>query len=202
MNYPHSPKKTVEDEYHGIQVADDYRWLEDASDPAVSQWTGEQNRLTRLHLDHIPVRGKLYKRLETLYKATSSDYYAIYHRADRLFAVKWQPPKQQPLLVMLPSADHPESEKVVLDPNELDPSGGTAIDFYVPSLDGRYVALSLSKGGSEEGTLYVYDVESGKPLDDEIPRVNYPTAGGSLAWNAEGSGFYYTRYPRGEERPP
>jgi prolyl oligopeptidase len=202
VNYPKNPKKSAEDEYHGIQVTDDYRWLEDASDPAVSQWTAEQNRFTRAYLDRIPARDDIYSRLEELYKATSSDYYALNYRPVRLFAIKWQPSKQQPLLVTLASADDLDSEKVVLDPNELDPSGSTAIDFFVPSLDGRFVAVSLSKGGSEEGTLYVYDNESGKALEDEIPRVNYPTAGGSVAWNADGTGFYYTRYPRGSERPP
>jgi hypothetical protein len=68
-----------------------------------------------------------------------------------LFAMKFQPPKQQPLLVTLASADDLKSEKVVLDPNVLDAKGTTAIDWFVPSLDGKYVAMSLSKGGSEDG---------------------------------------------------
>jgi len=72
----------------------------------------------------------------------------------------------------------------------------------VPSLDGRFVAVSLSEQGSEEGRLHVVDVATGKELGDVIPRVNYPTAGGSVAWNADATGFYYTRYPRGDERPP
>ena len=62
------------------------------------------------------------------------------------------------------------------------------------------IAVSLSGGGSEEGTLHVYEVETGRELSDFIPRVNYPTGGGSVAWNAEGSGLYYTRYPRAGER--
>ena len=81
------------------------------------------------------------------------------------------------------------------------PSAGTEIDFYVPSLDGKLVAVSLSKGGSESGDVHVYDVASGKETGAPIPRVNGGTAGGSLAWNADGSGFYYTRYPRAGERP-
>jgi len=202
MDYPLSPKQPVADEYHGIPVVDEYRWLEDADDPRVRQWSASQNEFTRAILDRIPVWKAVYNRLHSLYTATSSDYYSLYPCAGRLFAIKWQPPKQQPLLVVLASPDDLASEKTILDPNQLDPSGGTTIDFYVPSLDGRFVAVSLSTGGSEEGTVYVYEVSSGRPLPDEIARVNYPTAGGSLAWNADGSGFYYTRYPRGDERPP
>src|SRR5262249_35010280 len=81
------------------------------------------------------------------------------------------------------------------------PKGTTTIDFYVPSLDGKRVAVSLSEGGSEEGTVYVYETATGKKLSDVIPRVNGGTAGGSVAWDAAGPGLYYTRYPRGNERP-
>jgi prolyl oligopeptidase len=63
------------------------------------------------------------------------------------------------------------------------------------------LAVSLSEGGSEEGTVHVFDVQTGKKLAEVIPRVQYPTAGGSVAWNADGSGFYYTHYPRDNERP-
>src|SRR5262249_29434071 len=90
---------------------------------------------------------------------------------------------------------------VVVDPNTIDKKGKTAIDFYVPSPDGKQVAVVLSEGGSEEGTLYVYETATGKKLDDVIPRVEFPTGGGDVAWKIDGSGLYYTRYPRGDERP-
>src|SRR5437867_4332991 len=110
-------------------------------------------------------------------------------------------PKQQPLLVTLVSADDLKSEKVVLDPNTMDTQGKTTIDWFVPSLDGKRVAVSLSKGGSEDGTLHFYETATGKPLPDTIAHVQYPTAGGSAAWNADGTGVYYTRFPRKGERP-
>jgi prolyl oligopeptidase len=115
--------------------------------------------------------------------------------------MKFQPPKQQPLLVTLASADNLKSEKVVLDPNVLDAKGTTTIDWFVPSLDGKRVAVSLSRGGSEDGTLRFYETATGKALPDTIAHVQYPTAGGSAAWNADGTGVYYTRFPRKGERP-
>jgi prolyl oligopeptidase PreP (S9A serine peptidase family) len=118
-----------------------------------------------------------------------------------LFAMKSQPPKEQPFLIALESPDKPASERIVVDPNRLDSGGTTAIDFHVPSTDGKLVAVSLSEGGSESGDVHIFEVATGKALADVIPRVNGGTAGGSLAWNADGSGFYYTRYPRGAERP-
>ncbi|HEY2760753.1 MAG TPA: prolyl oligopeptidase family serine peptidase, partial [Pirellulales bacterium] len=81
-------------------------------------------------------------------------------------------------------------------------TGKTTIDFFSPSRDGKRVAVSLSSGGTEEGTLYVYEVGTGTKLKDVIPRVNFPTAGGCVSWNRDGTGFYYARLPRPGERPP
>jgi prolyl oligopeptidase len=102
---------------------------------------------------------------------------------------------------VLKSADDTATEQVLIDPGELDKSGATTIDWYVPSLDGQLVAVSLSTGGTESGTVHVYDVLTGKETGDVIPRAHGGTAGGSLAWARDASGFYYTRYPRGNERP-
>ena len=94
----------------------------------------------------------------------------------------------------------PATARVVVDPNTLDPAGTTAIDWFVPSPDGTMLAVSLSERGSEDGSLHIFDVATGKETGEVITRVQYPTGGGSLAWAADGTGFYYTRYP-GPERP-
>ncbi len=182
-------------------MVDDYRWLEDQNDPAVRKWVDEQNRYTRSILDRIPARERVHARLKELYGKTSPDYLDLRYSGGELFALKWQPPKNQRFLVLLGKLDDPSKERSIVDPNKRDARGSTSIDFYVPSLDGRLVAVSLSSGGSEEGTVHVYEVDSGRELSDFVPRVNYPTGGGSVAWNGEGSGFYYTRYPRAGERP-
>jgi prolyl oligopeptidase len=199
--YPETPQRAVSDNYHGVTVTEAYRWLENLDDPEVLAWNAAQNRYSRALLDAAAGRAPIEARLRTLYTATSSEHYGLKTRHGAIFAIKNQPPLAQPLLVLLESADDLASERVLLDPNQLDPSGSTAIDFYVPSLDGRLVAVSLSQHGSEDGTLHVYEVATGRELGDLIPRVTYPTAGGSVAWNANGSGIYYTRYPQGRERP-
>jgi prolyl oligopeptidase len=197
---PATPKKPMVDEYHGVKVTDDYRWLENWDDPAVRAWSDAQNQRTRAYLDGLAVREPIRKWLREVANATSVSYYAIRLPRDVFFAMKVQPPKNQPFLITLKSLDDPGSERVILDPNQFN-SKHTAIDFYVPSLDGRYVAVSLSEGGSEEGTVHVYDVATGKETGDVIPRVNKGTGGGSVTWNTDGSGFFYTRYPAGTERP-
>jgi prolyl oligopeptidase len=201
MNYPETPKQQVVDEYHGLKIPDDYRWLEDTQSPQVRDWIAAQNALTREFLDNLPFREQIYNQIKDWYSQISADYYSLIQKGGKLFAMKFQPPKQQPFLVTLASADDLASEATVLDPAVLDPTGGTAIDFFVPSQNGQYVAVSLSEGGSEQGTVFVYEVQSGERLEDEVPRVNNPTAGGSLAWAANSTGFYYTRYPHAGERP-
>ena len=198
---PATPKRPVVDEYQGVKVTDDYRWLENFSDPQVRAWSDAQNRRARAVLDALPGARAIRARLAELDHSTSADYGELVWRGGRLFALKSQPPRQQPFLVTLPSADQPAAERTVLDPNRLNPKGTTAIDWFVPSLDGRRVAVSLSEGGSENGTVHVYDVDGGRELGDSLPHVNGGTAGGSLCWNRDGTGFWYTRYPRPGERP-
>ena len=200
MKYPETPRKPVTDEYHGIPVEDPYRWLEDSKDPAVREWTDAQNHLMRETLDAVPQKSTLYEQLKKIHGEASAEYYSLQVRPGCIFAMKKQPPLQQPLLVTLASPDDLASENILLDPNQLDPSGGTAIDFYVASLDGKKAAISISKSGSERGDLYIYDVQTCQPLIDVIPRVQIPTGGGSFAWTEDGNGLYYTRYPRRGER--
>lgn len=198
---PTTPKKPVVDEYHGIKVKDDYRWLENWDDPDVRAWSDAQNKYTRAYLDGLAMREPIKKWLRETANGASVSYFSIRLRGDSFFAMKTQPPKNQPFLISLKSLDDPASEHIILDPNQLDSKGTTAIDFYAPSLHGRYVAVSLSEGGSEEGTVHVYDVANGKETGDLIPRVNKGTGGGSVAWIGDETGFFYTRYPADGERP-
>jgi prolyl oligopeptidase len=201
LDYPPTPKQPIKETYHGVTVTDDYRWLEDDASPEVKRWVAEQNAFSRRYLDAIRERPSIAKEVGDLLRTAPVRRYDFHYRGGRLFAMKMQPPKNQPALVALPPSGDVRSEHVIIDLNVLDPSGHTAIDFYVPSYDGKRIIVSLSKNGSEDGTAYVYDVETGKRLADEIPGVNYPTAGGSVEWASDGRGFYYTRYPQGNERP-
>jgi len=198
---PATPKKPVFDTYHGVRVEDDYQWLENWEDPAVRAWSDAENKRARAFLAALPGRQQIRDHLKSWYSKASASYYGLSYRSGTVFASKTQPPKQQPLLVALNRDLALQSERVIVDPNIIDPSGKTSIDFYVPSLDGHLVALSMSEGGSENGTLHVYDARTGAALPDVIPRDNKGTAGGSAAWNADGTGFYYTRYPSPGERP-
>jgi len=199
---PETAIQPVTDVYHGVEVVDNYRWLENGDDPAVVEWQDAQNDYARSVLDGIPCREAVAKRLEELYTGASASYYYPHYCDNELFAMKSDPPQEQPLLVTLASPNDLSSERVILDLNRLDTTGLTSIDFYVPSFDGKFIAVSLSPGGSEIGTVHVYETATGKEIGDVIPLVNGPTAGGDVAWKKDGSGFYYTRYPREGERPP
>src|SRR5260370_17997808 len=147
---------------HGRKPTNNARRGDNGDDPAVRAWRGTQSHRTRAYLDGLAVREPIRKWLREVANATSVTYYAIRLPRDVFFAMKAQPPKNQPFLITLKSLDDPASEHVILDPNQLHSKGPPAIDFYVPSLDGRALALSLSESGSEEGTVHVYDVATGK----------------------------------------
>src|SRR5580693_2247732 len=166
---PATPAGDTVDVIQGTKVADPYRWLENRDDPKVQAWSDAQNARTRAYLDALPGRAAVKSELTKFITATSPSYYGLAARGDSVFGYYSNPAKQQPVLVRLNASADPPSRKTVLDPNALDAKGLTAMDWFVPSGDGTKVAVSLSKNGSEDGTLHIYDVASGKEIETPIP---------------------------------
>ncbi len=198
---PVTPMWPVTDAYHGATVVDPYQWLENGNNPRVQAWSQQQNAYTRKILDSLPHVSHLRERISDILTARTVTYYSLSWRSGTLFALKQQPPLQQPLLVAMRSPDQPGSERLIVNPNTIDRQGTTSVDWYVASPDGRFVAVSLSVAGSESGDLHVYDTANGREVGQPISRVNGGTAGGDAAWASDASGLYYTRYPRPGERP-
>ena len=199
---PQTAQIPVTNVYHGLKVVDTYQWLEDWDDDRVKSWSNKQNDYARSVLDNLPYVEELRERVTEIMTAENVNYYSVSWRKGKLYALKRQPPKEQSFLVVMPSAEEPESERVIVDPTKIDPSGSTTIDWYVPSPDGSLVAVSLSVGGTESGDVHIYETENGREIGEVIPRVNGGTALGDVTWTPDGSSFYYTRYPRAGERPP
>ena len=196
-----TPREPVTNIYHGVAVVDDYQWLENGTNPGVRDWTRRQNERTRAWFDQLEFYDGLEQELSELVADESASYGLEDCRGGIIFATRFKPPAQQPVLVRLKSVYPPALRKVVFDPNAWNTNGTTAMDWLVPSTDGRFVAISLSENGSENGVLHFFETGTGRALPDIIPGVQYPTGGGSAAWNADGTGIFYTRYPRPGERP-
>ena len=193
--YPPTQQQRVTDEYHGTKVSEDYRWLEDGQNAAVRQWSKAQNSYARSILDRLPGVPKLRQQITQLLSAKTVSYSSIALRNGKCFAIQREPPRQQPFIVVMGSVDDVRDARVIVDPNEIDSSGTTSIDWYKVSPNGEYLAVSMSSGGSEIGNLSLYDVQTGQLIDgDRIAYVNSGTAGGSLAWFPDSSGFFYTKH--------
>ncbi len=193
--YPFAAARTTTAEYHGVVVADDFGWLENPADPKTRSWRDAENAYSRRYLDAIPARAALYGRLQALMSSTSNAYSGLAERDGVIFALKSASLKPHPLLVALKSVDDVASERVVYDPNVAGTGDLPEIEFFKPSPDGKRVAIVVSGGAGETGTLRIIDVASGRMLADSLPRVASPGAGGDVAWATGGAGLYYTRYP-------
>ncbi len=178
---------------HGDSIPDPYRWLEQGGDPRTQAWTASQNGLTESLLAAVPGRARLRARLDELLSigALSTPEPV----AGRYFYQRRDGRQNQPVLYVREGRDG--EDRVLIDPNQLDAQGTTALDWFYPSEDGRLLAYGLSENGSEQSLLHVLEVDSGAPLPDRIPR----TRSADLAWLPDGSGFYYTRYPASGEVP-
>ena len=199
---PASKREPVTDVYHRVKVVDAYRWLEDFERDDVRRWSQAQNKHARDFLKRLPNRDAIGARVQEVLADESASYGAVTPAGGRIFAMKRQPPKQQPFLIVLQSHDDVDAARILVDPEQIDEEGTTRIDWFVPSPDGKLVAVSLSRKGTESGDVHIFRTEDGERVHEIIPRVNGGTAGGDLAWLPDSLGFFYTRYPRGNERPP
>ena len=134
---PATPVRPVTDMYHGVKVVDPYRWLETDQDPEVKAWSDAQNAYARTLLRSAAERGGDPRAGHRDHVGQVAELCERDFRGGRYFAIKSQPPKQQPMLIVLDSLDDLASERVVVDPNAIDPTGGTSMDWYVASPDGQ-----------------------------------------------------------------
>jgi len=196
LDYPETRRESTTDTYHGVTVKDPYQWLEDWSSEEVKTWSSLENAVARSFLDSLPNRAEIASRVESVVSADTVSYFSGQRIGDKAWFMKYQPPKQQPFLIEIDADGNKASERVVFDPLADDESGSTSIEWFRVSPNGKLVAIALTVAGAEVADLHVFDVATGEQVDEVVPRVNGPTAGGDLSWDADSSGFYYTRYPR------
>lgn len=190
---PPSRREDTVDTLHGIDVADPYRWLEAGESAEVGQWVAQQNEYTRQALDARPDRERWHERLSALVALPTVLSCSV--RGDRLFLLERRPGADQFALVVRSASDPTVEPRLLLDPAAMAHDGAVAIDWYHPDHDGNRVAVGLSEGGTEESVLHVLDVETATFDDLRIPR----TRAASVAWHPDGSGFWYARYPDGDQ---
>jgi len=195
LDYPETPLKPVTDVYHGNEVVDPYRWLEDANDQAVRTWAAAQTKVTRSVLDRDPNRAALVENLRKFYDfqtTTSPSVHGKYYFFSRKEGLK----NHSVVYVRQGSAEAPP--RVLLDPNTFSADGTVALDWMYPTSDGTLLAYGTSPSGSELSTLKVLNVATGEHLADSIPRTRACT----VAWEPGNKAFWYSRYPEKGTVPP
>lgn len=185
--YPETPRGGQMDLYHGVQVADPYRWLE-ADDAQTRRWIEAQNALAQPYLESIPARERIKKRLTQLWNYERQGLPEKH--GGRYFFLHNDGTQNQSILYVKETAD--AAPRVLLDPNALSADATVALGEFVPSPDGTRVAYSLSDGGTDWRTWHVRDVESGRDLPGELRFIKFAP----VVWTKDSRSMYYARYPQ------
>ena len=191
LSYPPSPAIDQVDEYHGVKVADPYRWLEDPDSEESRAWIEAQNQVTFGYLEQIGVRDRIKNRLTELWDYEK--YSTPFRRGDRYFYFKNDGLQNQSVLYILPNLEAEPRE--LLDPNRLSSDGTIALAGLALSEDAKLLAYGLSTSGSDWQEWKVRDVESGEDLTDHVGWVKFSGA----AWTHDGKGFFYSRFDQPHE---
>jgi prolyl oligopeptidase len=184
--YPVARKSDQVDDYHGMKVADPYRWLEDLDSAETRQWVEAENNLTFAYLNAIPQRAAIRERLTKLWNYEK--YGVPFKEGNRYFYTRNSGLQNQSVLYTVTSLDAPP--QMILDPNTLSADGTVAVSGLQTSPDGKLLAYSLSASGSDWQEWKVRDVETGKDLSDHLQWVKFS----GVSWTRDGKGFFYNRY--------
>ena len=191
LNYPLTPTVDQQDNYHGVTVADPYRWLEDANSDATHAWVEAQNKLTQDYLSQIARRATIKSRLTRLWNFER--FSVPFKEGGRYFYSRNDGLQNQSVLYTMKSlADTP---RLLLDPNTLAADGTVALAGLAVSPNGKYLAYSSAASGSDWNEIRVRDIDSGKDTEDYIQWVKFS----STAWLHDASGFFYSRYDAPKE---
>ncbi|HEY9864546.1 MAG TPA: prolyl oligopeptidase family serine peptidase [Candidatus Obscuribacterales bacterium] len=194
FSYPQTRKSDQVDNYHGVTVADPYRWLEDLDSEETALWVEAQNTVTFGYLNQIPAKETIKKRLTQLW-----DYekYGIpFKQGNRYFYFKNDGLQNQSVLYVLESLE--AEPQVLLDPNSLSEDGTIALSGMSISEDGNLMAYGLSTSGSDWQEWKVRDINTKEDLSDQLKWVKFSGA----SWTHDHKGFYYSRYDQPQDGKP
>jgi prolyl oligopeptidase len=189
LSYPETTKIDHVDAYHGVKVADPYRWLEDENSAETSAWVEAQNKVTFAYLEKIPFRQQLAARLENLYNYPK--YSSPSRRGEYFFFTKNDGLQNQSVYYIQKGLD--ATPEVLIDPNKLSEDGTSRLGTFSLSREGKTLVYGISKGGSDWQEYFVMDVATKQTQPDHLEWVKVS----SVAW--AGDGFFYSRYPAPEK---
>ena len=192
LTYPHTEQIAQSDNYHGVEIADPYRWLEDPDADATQAWVKAQNEVTNNYLNTIEARDKIRQRLTQLWDYEK--YGSPFKRGQRYFYFKNDGLQNQSVLYTLDSLD--DEGKVLLDPNTLSADGTVALSGLSISDDGQWMAYGLSTAGSDWVEYRVKNVSSGEDTEDHLKWIKFSGA----SWTKDNQGFFYSRYDEPNEQ--
>src|ERR1700758_4101314 len=184
--YPKAKTVDQVDDYHGMKVADPYRWLEDADSADTRAWGEAENKLTFGYLDQIPYRGAIRDRLLKLWNYER--FTAPEQQGGRYFYEHNNGLQNQNVLLAAESLN--AEPRVLLDPNTLSADGTVALSGTALTDDGKLLAYGTATSGSDWQEWHVRDVATSKDLPDLIKWVKFSGA----SWTKDGKGFFYSRY--------
>jgi len=185
-SYPVARKGDQVDDYHGVKVADPYRWLEDLDSDETRSWVDAENKLSFGFLEAIPARAAIKERITKLWNYEK--YGVPFKEGNRYFYSRNSGLQNQSVLYTVTSLDG--QPKLVLDPNTLSSDGTVALSGMQVSNGGKLLAYSLSASGSDWQEWKVRDVDTGQDLSDDLKWVKFS----GVSWTRDNSGFYYSRY--------
>jgi prolyl oligopeptidase len=186
LTYPAARKGDQVDDYHGVKVADPYRWLEDLDSEETRNWVESENKLTESFLNEIPARAKIKDRLTKLWNYER--FGVPFREGKNYFYSRNSGLQNQSVLYSVTSLDGQPT--LLLDPNTLSTDGTVALSGIAASNDGKLLAYSLSASGSDWQEWKVRDVATGKDLVDNLKWVKFSGA----SWTPDNQGFFYSRY--------
>ncbi|WP_339660850.1 prolyl oligopeptidase family serine peptidase [uncultured Polaribacter sp.] len=187
INYPSTKKIPVINTYHGVDITDNYQWLENFSSPEVTEWVSQQNKVTLKYLDkQVHTNGAKADMKSFLWSEMEYNNY-VENKKNQEYYFRLMYPSKNAQANIYYKKGNKTSYQQLITPNAISTKDRIIFTNLAPSPDDHFLAYQYNRNGSDWGEIKIVGIKKRHYFKEVLTEVIAP----QINWY--GQGFFYVK---------
>jgi prolyl oligopeptidase len=184
---PATRRVPVTDDYFGMKVTDNYRWMENLKDSSVTKWFEAQDAYAENIFNKISGRDELLAEYNAFDSLQSDQIWVIRKDGDTYLYLKWTV-KEEALMIRKKGENG--KEEVLIDFKKMFPGKKFMPALFEYSPVSKYITFYVFEGDHEAATLCFYDLTKRKFFPEQI-RYSFGGYPFKTKFSKDGKEYFY-----------